>query len=117
MSSSRAGPSLEGTCPVKYRLKFVSGSGPPRGGNTFGSCFPSLFGGTCSGTPAECEDCNTVVQCEEEGPDYESYTDSDSDLVPPSDSEPCTYLCNPDASCTVRYAGPPQSGSTVGEKY
>ena len=62
-----------------------------------------------------------MLQCEEEGPEYESYADydsgSDSGLVPPSESEPCTYLCNPDASCTVRYAGPPQSGSTVGEKY
>ena len=98
----------------------LSVSGPPRGGNTFGSCFPSLFGGTCSGTPAECSDCNTVVQCEEEGPDYESYGadyDLGPPLVPPSDSEPCTYLCNKDGSCTVRYAGPPQSGSTVGEEY
>ena len=56
-----------------------------------------------------------MVECEEEGPDYESY-DQEEDIVPPGEEEPCVYLCNPDASCTVRYAGPPQSGSTVGRK-
>ena len=57
-----------------------------------------------------------MVQCEEEGPDYESYDEEEGEagIVPPSEAEPCVYLCNPDASCTVRYAGPPQSGSTVG---
>ena len=94
--------------------------GPPRGGNTVGSCFPSLFGGTCSGTPAECEDCNKVVTCEEEGPDYDEYNggedevDSGLDMLTNPDGEPCIYLCNDDGGCTVRYAGPPQSGSTVG---
>ena len=32
-----------------------------------GSCFPASFGGRCSGTPAECQSCNTVVQCGEDG--------------------------------------------------
>ena len=58
-----------------------------------------------------------MVQCEEEGPEYDSYDeeeDSEAAVIPPSEDEPCVYLCNPDASCTVRYAGTPQSGSTVG---
>ena len=101
-----------GGCQVTYQ-------GPPRAGNTFGSCFPLLFGGTCSGTPDECQDCNQVIQCEEEGPEYEDYEDGEEgeayidELVNP-DGEPCIYLCNDDGGCTVRYAGPPQSGSTVG---
>lgn len=102
-----------GGCQVMY-------TGPPRGGNTFGSCFPSLFGGTCSGTPSECEDCNQIISCEDEGPDYEDYEAFESrnetmvDVLTMPDGEPCIYLCNDDGGCSVRYAGPPQSGSTVG---
>ena len=95
--------------------------GPPRGGNTLGSCFPALFGGTCDGTPSECEDCNTKIQCEEEGPEYEDYDTEDGsnttnvDILTNPDGEPCIYLCSDDGGCSVRYAGPPQSGSTVGK--
>ena len=93
--------------------------GPPRGGNTLGSCFPALFGGTCDGTPSECEDCNKKIKCEEDGPEYEDYdadeTGATNDILNMPDGEPCIYLCNDDGGCTVRYAGPPQSGSTVGE--
>ena len=49
-----------GSCIVKY-------VGPPRGGNTAGSCFPHSYGGGCSGTPRECEDCNSVLTCHEPG--------------------------------------------------
>ena len=35
-----------------------------RSGNTKGSCFPASFGGRCSGTPPECQDCNKVKNCE-----------------------------------------------------
>ena len=49
-----------GSCIVKY-------VGPPRGGNTAGSCFPNSYGGGCSGTPRECEDCNSVLTCHEPG--------------------------------------------------
>ena len=31
-----------------------------RSGATSGSCFSQSFGGQCSGTPEECEDCNKV---------------------------------------------------------
>ena len=36
------------------------------------------------------------------------------DVLTMPDGEPCIYLCNDDGGCSVRYAGPPQSGSTVG---
>ena len=35
-----------------------------RSGNTQGSCFAASFGGRCSGTPPECQDCNRVKNCE-----------------------------------------------------
>ena len=47
-----------GGCNVRY-------TGPPRGGPTSGSCFPPLFGGSCSGTPPECLDCNKALDCTE----------------------------------------------------
>ena len=47
-----------GGCNVRY-------TGPPRGGPTTGSCFPPLFGGSCSGTPPECLDCNKALDCTE----------------------------------------------------
>jgi len=46
-----------GACEVRY-------TGRPRSGNTKGSCFPASFGGRCSGTPSECQDCNRVKNCE-----------------------------------------------------
>merc|ERR1712183_585637 len=45
-----------GGCKVTY-------IGPPRGGATSGSCFPQDFGGSCSGTPPECQDCNQAINC------------------------------------------------------
>ena len=43
-------------------------TGPPRGGATSGSCFPPDFGGSCSGTPPECQECKDAVNCDvEEG--------------------------------------------------
>merc|ERR1719360_395443 len=32
-------------------------------GLTSGSCFPASFGGSCSGTPRECKDCNRALNC------------------------------------------------------
>lgn len=37
-----------------------------RRGKTQGSCFPDSFGGECSGTPRECQDCNRAIRCQEE---------------------------------------------------
>merc|ERR1719342_877876 len=45
-----------GACQVTY-------VGPPRAGRTQGSCFPRDFGGNCSGTPRECQDCNQAITC------------------------------------------------------
>ena len=33
-------------------------------GNSLGSCFSQSFGGSCSGTPSRCTDCNQVVNCD-----------------------------------------------------
>merc|ERR1719507_1477396 len=32
-------------------------------GGAFGSCFSERFGGSCSGIPARCRDCNTQITC------------------------------------------------------
>merc|ERR1712080_752723 len=45
-----------GGCKVTY-------VGPPRAGRTHGSCSPRDFGGSCSGTPRECQDCNQAINC------------------------------------------------------
>ena len=39
-----------------------------RRGKTKGSCFPDSFGGSCSGTPRECQDCNRAIRCHEDTP-------------------------------------------------
>merc|ERR1711911_178048 len=43
-------------CTVRY-------IGPNRPGQISGSCFPDSFGGECSGTPPECQDCNKAISC------------------------------------------------------
>merc|ERR550532_2140634 len=48
-----------GGCEVRY-------IGPPRSGKIKGSCFPNSFGGSCSGTPRECQHCNQAITCQEE---------------------------------------------------
>ena len=45
-----------GGCEVTY-------IGPSRPGQTSGSCFPQSFGGSCSGTPPECQDCKRALNC------------------------------------------------------
>merc|ERR1712179_107853 len=45
-----------GGCQVTY-------IGPSRPGQLSGSCFPKSFGGSCSGTPSECQDCNQALNC------------------------------------------------------
>ena len=46
----------DGGCSVKIQ------SDKPISGNTLGSCFPPLFGGSCSGIPEKCDNCST--KCE-----------------------------------------------------
>ena len=48
-----------GGCSVLYK-------GPHRTGPISGSCFSDSFGGSCSGTPPECQDCNKAVTCRQE---------------------------------------------------
>ena len=36
-------------------------------GNVQGSCFPPSFGGSCSGTPSKCNECNTRCSEEDKG--------------------------------------------------
>ena len=37
-----------------------------------GSCFPSSFGGECSGTPPECKECKEELACEQPKGNYEN---------------------------------------------
>ena len=48
-----------GGCTVTY-------VGPSRPGKHQGICFPDEFGGSCSGTPNECDQCNRVLSCSPE---------------------------------------------------
>ena len=57
-----------GGCTVTY-------VGPPRAGKGSGSCFPAEFGGDCSGTPNECQNCNQVLSC---SPEEKQQSASDS---------------------------------------
>ena len=45
-----------GGCQVRY-------AGPAQDGSTLGNCFSEAFGGTCSGTPKGCRDCNKLIEC------------------------------------------------------
>merc|ERR1712110_1231875 len=47
---------VNGGCKVTY-------IGPSRPGQLSGSCFPASFGGSCTGTPQGCQDCNKAVNC------------------------------------------------------
>ena len=92
-----------GGCTVQY-------TGPPRGGATSGSCFPVSFGGSCSGTPQECEDCNKAISCEEKDA---TIGESKLDNVVKK-PENCMYNCTDGGGCTVQYKGPPRGGPTFG---
>ena len=111
-------------------------TGPPRGGATFGSCFPPDFGGSCSGTPAECQDCKLALDCEgkkrgEDDLDFDPGVSGNVDSVTQkpgglynvfyqipnyelSGPPPCLYNCTKSGGCTVQYTGPPRGGTTLG---
>merc|ERR1711910_241481 len=97
-----------GSCTVTY-------VGPSRPGQLSGSCFPDSFGGSCSGTPPECRDCNKVRTCSEGGtssgsrPSRPSRPSSSS-----SGSENCKYSCTSGGGCQVEWAGPFRPGQTQG---
>jgi len=78
-----------GACEVLY-------TGRPRSGNTKGSCFPASFGGRCSGTPPECQDCNKVKNCEKS-------------LEPRGQPQPLCECINPFVGTRNAYRGNPES--------
>merc|ERR1712018_86526 len=87
----------------------------PRGGCSVhylgrsGSCFPYSFGGSCSGTPPECRDCNQVLSCSEGGRKTPR---------PPrpgrTRNKNCDYSCTRGGGCQVRWVGRHRSGYTKG---
>ena len=92
-----------GGCTVQY-------IGPIRDGATSGSCFPPAYGGSCIGTPQECDNCNKAIACQKIDAAIGS-TNNDSGLKYP---EPCKYACTNGGGCTVQYKGPSRSGATFG---
>ena len=98
-----------GGCTVKY-------VGPPRAGKISGSCFPQSFGGSCSGTPRECQDCNNVLTCGAGGSQQVSQqsqsSNSNSGSIQSSDN--CKYQCKADGGCGAEYVGPFRPGSKSG---
>merc|ERR1712150_137736 len=65
-SSSSGGSKSDTNC--RYECQSNGGCkvtyiGPSRPGKLSGSCFPASFGGSCSGTPQECQDCNKALNC------------------------------------------------------
>ena len=94
-----------GGCNVKY-------TGPPRGGPTSGSCFPPLFGGSCTGTPPECLDCNKALDCAAEretepGNSIDKNKDYEEGKTekPLNGDEVCDYKCQDSGGCEVHYTG------------
>jgi len=107
-----------GSCEVRY-------VGLARNGSTKGSCFPSAFGGECSGTPPECRHCNEEVACNPPEGVLTSGTDltpdASDDNRPPQEYESkeeesgeddCEYSCTEQNGCAVEYTGPVE-GTTV----
>ena len=83
-----------GGCTVKY-------TGPPRSGPISGSCFSASFGGSCSGTPPECQDCNVALTCSEdsegsslpeEGKPSQSLSSSNGDVFCCGQSDDHSFL-------------------------
>merc|ERR1712130_1025012 len=94
-----------GGCEVHY-------IGPPRRGKTQGSCFPDSFGGSCSGTPRECQDCNRAITCREDIRTPTRIPDSGFQLIPaPTRTPTRTCRCNGhfnangDGECGTKFNG------------
>ena len=84
-----------GGCNVQF-------TGPPRGGPTFGSCFPASFGGSCNGIPPECMDCNKVLECSVQNKEGEiNVNTEDSDNIGGDDV--CDYQCQESGGCQVQF--------------
>ena len=90
-----------------------------RRGKTKGSCFPFSFGGGCSGTPRECQDCNRAIACRDNGFIEEAVEEvvDDSGLiaveeVAPLSEEDCLASCLASGAgaqeCIASCVGPAQ---------
>merc|ERR1711970_235830 len=96
----------EGGCSVTY-------NGPPRDGPVFGSCSPAAYrGGSCTSTPPECVECKEVKSCNI-GVDPVPTT-RPRVVVDPVPGDLCSYECNANGGCTVRYTGPFRNGRVAG---
>ena len=79
-----------------------------RRGKTQGSCFPDSFGGSCSGTPRECQDCNRAISCRE---DIRTPTRTHTLIPAPTRTPTRTCRCNGhfnangDGECTTKFNG------------
>ena len=123
-----------GGCEVTY-------IGPSRPGQLSGSCFPASFGGSCSGTPRECQDCNRAVSCSSGGSSSNSRTSGGSssngrpsggggsggenmdiftcllfnEIILGSKSDRnCKYECQSNRGCMVTYIGQSRPGQLSG---
>merc|ERR1712170_330464 len=90
--------------------------GPSRPGKHSGSCFSNASGGSCSGTPNECQNCNQVLSCSPEEIQKSAF---DTRHTGDKRTRFCDYKCDPsgtkgDRGCEVRYIGPPRSGNIKG---
>ena len=88
-----------------------------RRGKTKGSCFPDSFGGSCGGTPRECQDCNRAIRCHEDTPTptrsqtqprpifREPGTGDQSSLFEVVAGGTCVTICDnwPHAQCKVQF--------------
>ena len=89
--------------------------GPPRAGKLSGSCFPQSFGGSCSGTPRECQYCNKVLTCGGPGGSESGGSQNNNSKGGSNHSNDlCTYECKSKGGCGATYVGPFRSGSTSG---
>ena len=91
-----------------------------------GSCFPQSFGGSCSGTPSECQDCNKRLNCQEGGGSEGGSNRRVIEISPNirgsnnrfggNDKNPtdCKYECTNNGGCKAKYIGPPRKGYTSG---
>ena len=78
-------------------------------GRTQGSCFPQSFGGTCTGIPENCQNCNEVVDCEA---GTGSGTGTGTRPRPSSGQAQCVTTCNSNGGCSVKIVnGPPGKSS------
>ena len=68
-----------------------------------GACFPPDFGGSCTGTPPECLQCNLALDCPQGGQQEEG--EEGEGEVSGGTGEVCDYKCEENGGCQVLYIG------------